>query len=609
MAKLIIRTGAQMGMEFPADQAVVRLGRGSGNDVILQDTQASRNHAEIMQQGGQVFIRDLGSTNGTFVNDERVIGAQPLRPGDRVRIGDTIMAYEGGFAAPAPAAGAPTAAADWEAQLWEDRAPAGSAGRKQNTLLWVLGGAAVVLLIGLAVVVALLLKKPAEGTPVAGETAVLPTAAAPTSAIVLAPTATPTPEATSVQAPPTDTPLVELPTVELVDTVEVQATAPTVKPPPMPSGMPTGMPGGIPTGMPTGMPVGPESLEQLPALITQAFPGVPQDQLPQAIAQQMQTMSPEELQGMVGALFPGVSMDQLPAVVAASFPGMSQAEIEGLLAMAFPGQNFQMPGSTELGAPMGGKMALGIYDKTRNAYDLYLADQAMAQPRLLVENATDPSFSPDGKYIVYHSSSPEKIGLRIMKVDGSGDQTLTTIASDRNPRFSPDGTRILFSNIDNNTLVVINRDGSDRREIGQGKYPDWSPDGSRIVYQGCVGGGKCGLIVANADGSNPAQITTDANDAMPRWRYGNIAFMSSRDGNFEIYVINPDGTWLRRITTNAATDIMPVWDPDGVRLAFRSDRDGSRAVYTTSGIGGGDFKRFGAEFGADWMLAGMDWGK
>lgn len=597
MAKLIIRTGAQMGMEFPADQPVVRLGRGSGNDITLQDSQSSRHHAEITQQGGRTFIRDLGSTNGTFVNDERVIGSQPLQPGDRVRIGDTVLGYEGGLAVGAGAAVG--AATDWDVQPWGEDAVAGPAGGQRNTMLWVLGGAAVVLVIGLAVVAFLLLRKPAaeDATPVAVDTATMPDATATAPAIVVAPTATPTSEATGPQAPPTDTPLVELPTVELVDTVEVRGTEPQVQPPPVPS------------GMPTGMPVGPEALEQLPELVAQAFPGVPQDQLPQAMAQQMQTMSPEELQGMIGALFPGVSMEQLPAVVAASFPGMSEVEIEGLMALAFPGQDFQMPGTTELGAPIGGKVALGIFDRNRNAYDLYLADQAMAQPRLLVQNATDPGFSPDGQFIVYHSSAPESLGLRIIKVDGSGDQALTTIASDRNPRFSPDGTRILFSNIDNNTLVIINRDGSGRREIGQGKFPDWSPDGSRIVYQGCVGGGRCGLIVANADGSAPAQITTDANDAMPRWRYGNVAFMSSRDGNFEIYVINPDGTWLRRITTNPATDIMPVWDPDGVRLAFRSDREGGGALYTTSGIGGGDFKRFGAAFGSDWMLAGMDWGK
>ncbi len=168
---------------------------------------------------------------------------------------------------------------------------------------------------------------------------------------------------------------------------------------------------------------------------------------------------------------------------------------------------------------------------------------------------------------------------------------------------------MLFSNNDYKTLHTINRDGSDRRDIGQGTFPDWSPDGSQIVYQGCIAGGKCGLIVAKADGSSPRQITTHANDSMPRWRYGNIAFLSDRDGNFEVYVINPDGTWLRRITRDPATDIMPVWDPGGVRLAFRSERGGDPAVYVTTGIGGADFKQFSAAFSPDWTLAGMDWSR
>jgi Tol biopolymer transport system component len=54
---------------------------------------------------------------------------------------------------------------------------------------------------------------------------------------------------------------------------------------------------------------------------------------------------------------------------------------------------------------------------------------------------------------------------------------------------------------------------------------------------------------------------------------------------------------------------MPVWDPGGVRLAFRSDRAGDPAVYVTTGIGGTEFKQFSAAFGTDWTLAGMDWSR
>jgi len=595
MLKLTVSSGAQMGMEFSIDRPLVSIGRGSGNDIILQDSQASRKHAEISLQGDQYYIRDLGSTNGTYVNGRRITGPHPLQPGDTIQIGDTVLV---GASVGAPAAAVPTDG--WESDLFTDQVGAQTGSRK-GWLVWGVIGAVAVLLLAAAAAAAWMLLGGGKATPTPIVVMATNTPASPTEAVVVLPTDTAPPQPQSTVAP-TNTPPVQ------VETPAVAAPTVTVAVPPPGKTAPPPPPMTPPVRPPIKPPTSPEDLEKLPEIVREYLGDIPPDQLPQAIAQQMQSMSQEEIRQMIGALFPGVPLEQLPEVVAASFPGLSAQEVEGLMAMVFPGQNFEIP-TTELGAPIGGKMALGIFDKSRGAYDLYLADQAMAQPRLLTQNATDPSFSPDGQYIVYHSSAPDKSGLRIMKADGSEDRTLTSIASDRNPRFSPDGTRVLFSNIDNNTLVVINVDGSGRREIGHGAYPDWSPDGTHIVYKGCVGGGRCGLIVANADGSNPMQITTDANDTMPRWRYGNIAFMSTRDGNFEIYVINPDGTWLRRITTNPATDIMPVWDPDGVRLAFRSDRDGDRAVYTTSGIGGGDFKRFSAEFNNDWMLAGMDWGK
>ena len=351
-------------------------------------------------------------------------------------------------------------------------------------------------------------------------------------------------------------------------------------------------------------------MEQLPAVVAEAFPGVPQDQLPQAIAQQMQTMSPEELQAMISALFPGVDPAQLPGVVAASFPEIPQAEIQGLLQMAFPGQTFQLP---QTGGPVGGRLAMGIWNSNdANDYDLYLANAMGGQPTLIADMGSAPSFAPDGQWLVYHSGNPDHLGLRLIKVDGSGDTVLTTIWTDYNPFFAPDGQRILFFNYDNQTLHTINRDGSDRRDIGKGEYPAWSPDGKQIIYRGCVGGGKCGLIIANADGSNPRQVTTHANDAAPRWspNGGQIVFHSDRDGNWEIYVINSDGSWLRRITNNPTTDLNPVWSPDGLRIAFRSDRGGKWGVWATSGVGGPATKLFDAGFaGEHWKWGQMDWGK
>lgn len=63
------------------------VGRGPENDVVLTEQTVSSNHASAWLEGGQVWLKDLGSRNGTFVNDERIQGATPVHPGDNIRLG------------------------------------------------------------------------------------------------------------------------------------------------------------------------------------------------------------------------------------------------------------------------------------------------------------------------------------------------------------------------------------------------------------------------------------------------------------------------------------------------------------------------------------------
>jgi predicted component of type VI protein secretion system len=68
------------------------LGRGDV-EIRLEDPFASSRHARIEPQGAVVVIEDLGSTNGTYLNDEQLGGPQPLHHGDRIRIGDSEFSY------------------------------------------------------------------------------------------------------------------------------------------------------------------------------------------------------------------------------------------------------------------------------------------------------------------------------------------------------------------------------------------------------------------------------------------------------------------------------------------------------------------------------------
>ena len=65
-----------------------------------------------------------------------------------------------------------------------------------------------------------------------------------------------------------------------------------------------------------------------------------------------------------------------------------------------------------------------------------------------------------------------------------------------------------------------------------------------------------------------------------------IAFVSNREGNNEIYIMNPDASNLKNITTNKANDMFPAWSPDGKTIAFQSDRDGNPEIYVMKADGG-----------------------
>jgi pSer/pThr/pTyr-binding forkhead associated (FHA) protein len=72
------------------------LGRGDGAEIRLDDPFASSRHAQLVLQGGTVVLEDLGSTNGTYLNEELLAGPTPLHHGDRIRIGDSEFTYEEG---------------------------------------------------------------------------------------------------------------------------------------------------------------------------------------------------------------------------------------------------------------------------------------------------------------------------------------------------------------------------------------------------------------------------------------------------------------------------------------------------------------------------------
>lgn len=94
-ALLFIENGPQIGVRYHVSQKPVAIGRDPGADICLsEDFKCSRLHARVYWLSQQYVVEDLGSTNGTFVNDVQISGASPLNPNDKISVGNTSFHFQ-----------------------------------------------------------------------------------------------------------------------------------------------------------------------------------------------------------------------------------------------------------------------------------------------------------------------------------------------------------------------------------------------------------------------------------------------------------------------------------------------------------------------------------
>lgn len=110
--QLIMRTGPTPGAVFALEGDQLTIGRDSSNEITINDAEVSRRHARLTFQGGKFVLEDLGSTNGTFVNGQRLAGPRVLKAGEVVSFGEQIvLVFEASTFDPAATVASPRATA------------------------------------------------------------------------------------------------------------------------------------------------------------------------------------------------------------------------------------------------------------------------------------------------------------------------------------------------------------------------------------------------------------------------------------------------------------------------------------------------------------------
>ena len=164
--QLVMKQGPAPGKTFELSRNELTIGRDINNEIVINDAEVSRRHCRLLLQGDGYVVEDLGSTNGTFINEQRVSGQRALHSGETLRVGDNVtLIYEvagvdanatiaSRGARPAPAPAAPPPQPHKQPQQYAGQVPASpapAAGPKtKNRGLMI--GCGVLLVIGICVV-------------------------------------------------------------------------------------------------------------------------------------------------------------------------------------------------------------------------------------------------------------------------------------------------------------------------------------------------------------------------------------------------------------------------------------------------------------------------
>lgn len=194
-------------------------------------------------------------------------------------------------------------------------------------------------------------------------------------------------------------------------------------------------------------------------------------------------------------------------------------------------------------------------------------------------NGRQPRWSPDGARLAFTQYNGGSTELFVINADGSGERSIATSSPGigallSRQAWSPDGTKIAY--VADNDLYAAGAAGGDVRRLtfdGASRTPPvWSPTGALLAFSS--GGG---LFVIAPDGSGRTQIAQGpGSNADPVWSPSGAWIAFSRELGGEpgaIYIVRPDGTELHRVWGDPGHPAQPAWSPDGSKISFVTSRN------------------------------------
>jgi TolB protein len=201
----------------------------------------------------------------------------------------------------------------------------------------------------------------------------------------------------------------------------------------------------------------------------------------------------------------------------------------------------------------------------------------------------------------YAHTMADEIHKQQIGLDGVA-RTRLTFSSDRDRERA----KSAVANRDVQEIYIVDYDGANPRRITNTTTlnitPVWSPDNQTIAYTSFRPSGQFGVFrdivfsfITTGDRKTPAEGSPSKQNELPMFSPdgSKVAFTSYRDGNPEIYVMNRDGSGLRRMTNNPAIDTTPTWSPSGNQVAWVSDRTGAPHIYVMNVDGTGQRQMIG----------------